>query len=74
MLSRFEGEAGMDIVRGLASLDSAALYFRAEGGMRLGVVARETAASAEDVETVNGRLGVKGVGRAILLGVGAVDM
>ena len=82
-LSRFVGEAGLDSVRGRASFVSAALYFFVDGGMRLGVVEREggvdeeAEAEADTDGAEGGRLpppGVKGVGRAILLGVGKTDI
>lgn len=72
---RFVGEVGFDSVLERASDDNAALYFFVHGGTKLGVVAREGArlTSSQDTEE-SSRFGVKGVGRAILLGVGGTDI
>ena len=77
VLGLFDGEGGLDNVRGRASVVSAALYFFVDGGIKLGVVARDGGArptSSQDETDESGRFGVNGVGLAILLGVGGTDI
>ena len=64
--------------RGLASLDSAALYFLAEGSPEAGVTVFwrivELDESDEPDMAESGRFGVKGIVRGSLVGPGVCDM